>query len=524
MALDALLDAIERLPAFQRIVNTLPSPGERLRVGGLPGSAGRGDARRRARAAAADALLRRRRRRRRRGGAMARRSRDAARRHADRALSAARRIRRGRAAHGGRRRARRDARAADARRAAHAAHDRARAAREDAHAARAAGAARRAAKGRQRIGLRELAEHLERIGFERVPMVEDVAQFSIRGGIFDVYSFGMAEPVRAEFWGDEIVDLRHFDLATQRSSRVVDLALVLPVDGQVQRRRGRVRARLDHVALSAGHACSSCRAARTSSPSSSERGTTRSTTSISRAAAARTCRAATSCSRRPTSRPPRCVVSASIAASSGRRGRRTSCFRCGRPEPIDRDIKQLKRLVRDGTPTIILCDNEGQAERLDELLADDDRGPSPAALSIGVLDGGFIIPAAASACAASAFSPTTRSSAANAAFVARAATSRRRRSTRSRSSRATSSCTSSTASGSIAASRRSSSARARSRSRSSSTRAAIGSTFRCIASTSSSDIARRDDVSEDAPPPRLHQLGGRAGRSSARRTRIAIRR
>ena len=61
------------------------------------------------------------------------------------------------------------------------------------------------------------------------------------------------------------------------------------------------------------------------------------------------------------------------------------------PEPIDRDIKQLKRLVRDGTPTIILCDNEGQAERLDELLADDDRRASPAALSIGVLDGGFLI-------------------------------------------------------------------------------------------------------------------------------------
>src|SRR6185369_8245287 len=82
--------------------------------------------------------------------------------------------------------------------------------------------------------LSELAAHLESIGFERVSMVEDVAQFSIRGGIFDVYSFGMAEPVRAEFWGDEIVDLRHFDLSTQRSSRAVDLALVLPVDGHVQ--------------------------------------------------------------------------------------------------------------------------------------------------------------------------------------------------------------------------------------------------------------------------------------------------
>src|SRR4051812_15854507 len=81
--------------------------------------------------------------------------------------------------------------------------------------------------------LPELATHLESIGFERVPMVEDVAQFSIRGGIFDVYSFGMADPVRAEFWGDEIVDLKHFDLTSQRSLRAVDFALVLPVDGQV---------------------------------------------------------------------------------------------------------------------------------------------------------------------------------------------------------------------------------------------------------------------------------------------------
>ncbi|MEO7964991.1 MAG: hypothetical protein ABIT38_13895, partial [Gemmatimonadaceae bacterium] len=54
----------------------------------------------------------------------------------------------------------------------------------------------------------ELAAHLESIGFERVTMVDDVAQFSVRGGIFDIYSFGMAEPVRLEFWGDEISELR----------------------------------------------------------------------------------------------------------------------------------------------------------------------------------------------------------------------------------------------------------------------------------------------------------------------------
>src|SRR5262249_46430012 len=39
MALDALLDAIERLPAFARVLNTLPVPAARLSIGGLPGSA-----------------------------------------------------------------------------------------------------------------------------------------------------------------------------------------------------------------------------------------------------------------------------------------------------------------------------------------------------------------------------------------------------------------------------------------------------------------------------------------------------
>ena len=41
----------------------------------------------------------------------------------------------------------------------------------------------------------------------------------------------MADPVRLEFWGDEIVELRHFDLVTQRSTREAEVALILPVDG-----------------------------------------------------------------------------------------------------------------------------------------------------------------------------------------------------------------------------------------------------------------------------------------------------
>lgn len=76
-----------------------------------------------------------------------------------------------------------------------------------------------------------LAKHLEGMGYERVALVDDVAQFSIRGGIVDIYGFGMAEPVRLEYWGDEIANLRHFDLRSQRSTRDAARVVLLPLDG-----------------------------------------------------------------------------------------------------------------------------------------------------------------------------------------------------------------------------------------------------------------------------------------------------
>jgi transcription-repair coupling factor (superfamily II helicase) len=63
------------------------------------------------------------------------------------------------------------------------------------------------------------------------------------------------------------------------------------------------------------------------------------------------------------------------------------------PEPIDRDIKRLRHIVSGEMPTIILCDNAGQAERLDELLSEEGSRSTNAALAVGVVDGGFVIPA-----------------------------------------------------------------------------------------------------------------------------------
>src|SRR2546427_11478853 len=65
--------------------------------------------------------------------------------------------------------------------------------------------------------LSDIARRLEAMGYTRVPTVTEVAQFSVRGGILDAYGFGMAAPARIEWWGDEIVSLRSFDLDSQRS-------------------------------------------------------------------------------------------------------------------------------------------------------------------------------------------------------------------------------------------------------------------------------------------------------------------
>ena len=242
----------------------------------------------------------------------------------------------------------------------------------------------------------ELAEHLESVGFERVPMVEDVAQFSVRGGIFDIYSFGMADPVRLEFWGDEIIELRHFDLLTQRSTRDASVALVLPVDGATAEGVGG----FDRVSVAelwppdtvllfprgtalepelrrtwdeATHHIELARRRGEDAPARDE-------LYQSPGDALRTL----------------ATFGALALAAPDEPGADVS-FPTRPPEPIDRDINKLRRMVRDGVPTLILCDNAGQSERLDELLNENAPTESPATLAIGVLGGGFLIPPAGGA-------------------------------------------------------------------------------------------------------------------------------
>src|SRR6266852_2022981 len=74
-----------------------------------------------------------------------------------------------------------------------------------------------------------LLEALERCCYERVETVVAVGQWSVRGGIVDVFSPSQASPARLEFVGDEIESIRLFDPTSQRSVVSLDELLVLPL-------------------------------------------------------------------------------------------------------------------------------------------------------------------------------------------------------------------------------------------------------------------------------------------------------
>ena len=67
------------------------------------------------------------------------------------------------------------------------------------------------------ILLEKLKGRLSQLGYERVGQVDGMGQFSIRGGIIDIFPLTEELPVRIELWGDEVDSIRSFDLESQRS-------------------------------------------------------------------------------------------------------------------------------------------------------------------------------------------------------------------------------------------------------------------------------------------------------------------
>ncbi|HEV2149393.1 MAG TPA: transcription-repair coupling factor [Longimicrobiaceae bacterium] len=259
----------------------------------------------------------------------------------------------------------------------------------------------------EEIRLGDLSARLEEMGFERVATVEEVGQFALRGGIVDVFGFGTPEPARIEFWGDQVESIRHFDLLTQLSVSSVESIQVLPVDlrpsaAKAGRERkpasgngagapGGRRSLLDYlppetvlVHLTGGATRAELE---------------RTWTEVQRLHQAEVQRGAG-----PEGPEALFLPAAEAAARLGRFPQvfvgvgpdagRTLRFRAAPPEAIDRDMARLGDVLRGGAArgerTLVLCDNQGQLDRLQELL-DELRVRSEVTLALGSVSGGFIL-------------------------------------------------------------------------------------------------------------------------------------
>lgn len=75
---------------------------------------------------------------------------------------------------------------------------------------------------------KSLAEKLVSFGYEKSYQVESPGQFSVRGGIIDIFDLTEDNPYRIELWGDEVESIRSFDILSQRSIEKLESISVFP--------------------------------------------------------------------------------------------------------------------------------------------------------------------------------------------------------------------------------------------------------------------------------------------------------
>ena len=75
---------------------------------------------------------------------------------------------------------------------------------------------------------RKLSAQLVEMGYEKSPQVEEPGQFSIRGGIIDIFDMTEENPYRIELWGDSVESIRSFDVLSQRSVENLDEIAIYP--------------------------------------------------------------------------------------------------------------------------------------------------------------------------------------------------------------------------------------------------------------------------------------------------------
>ncbi len=81
----------------------------------------------------------------------------------------------------------------------------------------------------QRHDMGELVKRLEAFGYSRTGTVMEAGEYAVRGGILDVFPPGRQQPVRLDFFGDNLETLKPFDAETQRTIAPINRLVLMPI-------------------------------------------------------------------------------------------------------------------------------------------------------------------------------------------------------------------------------------------------------------------------------------------------------
>ena len=227
------------------------------------------------------------------------------------------------------------------------------------------------------------------LGYERVHMVEGRGEFSVRGGILDIFPASDEVPCRVELAGDMVDSIRRFSVATQRSSESLDFARVVSAESSGGEERAALLDYLPEDALIVVHEPVTCAeeddgvTAGAAGLSDERRSRPRIGELLDRCRSRQTVFLSLLEQTSPAMDSPT-LVKAVIEPVEGFRGK------------LPEMSEAVARWTDSGEGVVFASDNQAEAERLRELLADHDLAENPAVSTIvAPVHKGFRWPAAA---------------------------------------------------------------------------------------------------------------------------------